>query len=115
MGGSTPLASALACAMNIASRARRQGTERIELIVFTDGRANVALRGSEVTQTAFNQTEMRNELGQLSAALQQAGVSTVIVDTQNRFTSGGEGHALAEQLNARYVYLTGAEQLAAQL
>lgn len=105
MGGSTPLASALACALNIASRARRQGTEQIELIVFTDGRANVSLQASEATSADLQRDTIRNELTQLSNALQEAGVSTVIVDTQNRFTSGGEGRALAERLGARYVYL----------
>lgn len=119
MGGPTPLASALLCALNIARRARRQGTERIVLLVFTDGRANVALREGEATNTVFKQTAIKNELEQLSTALRQTGVSTVIVDTQNRFTSGGDGRVLAERLGARYVYLStslmGDQQFAADL
>lgn len=119
IGGSTPLASALLCSLNIARRVRRQGTERIELLVFTDGRANVSLRASDATKTAFKKTAIRSELEQLGAALQQLGVSTVIVDTQSRFTSGGEGRVLAELLGARNVYLSTSltvdEQFAAQL
>ena len=105
MGGPTPLASALVCALSIARRVRRQGTERIVLLVFTDGRANVALRQGEATTAVINQSAIIDELEQLGAALRQSNVSTVIVDTQQRFASGGAGHVLAERLSARYVYL----------
>lgn len=120
MGGPTPLASALVCALNIATRTARQGTERIVLLVFTDGRANVALREAESTKFAPAPAAIiLEELRRLSAGLRQSGVSTVIVDTQNRFTSGGEARALAERLDARYVYLSSSamthEQFAAQV
>lgn len=105
MGGSTPLASALACALGITRRAARQGTMRITLLLFTDGRANVALREPEATNPVLKQAAMMHELERLSAELRRASVGVVVFDTQNRFTSGGECRALADRLGARYVYL----------
>jgi magnesium chelatase subunit D len=106
MGGPTPLASALLCAWKIAVRARRKGTERIVLLILTDGRANVSLRNAEQTIPSLKKDFIGDELKRLSAALTQASVSTVIVDTQSRYTSGGEARLLAERLGARYVYLS---------
>ncbi|MBV9957234.1 MAG: magnesium chelatase ATPase subunit I [Acidobacteria bacterium] len=109
MGGATPLASALACAHRIAKRAALQGTERVVLLLFTDGRANVALREQHLNSPATKQdvqAALVQELEQLGAALSEARVSTVLVDTQNRFTSGGVGRALALRLGARYLYLS---------
>jgi len=103
MGGATPLASALVCSLNIARRARRQGTERIILIVFTDGRANVGL--NRHASAALAQALIMDELEHLGGALLQSCVMTLIVDTQNRFTSGGEARILADKLAAQYLYL----------
>jgi magnesium chelatase ATPase subunit I len=115
MGGATPLASALACALGIAGRAARQGTERISLLLFTDGRANVALREHELTNPVLKQAAIMSELERLSAALRKASVGVAVFDTQNRFTSGGECRALAERLGARYVYLASTDAVNEQL
>ncbi len=115
MGGSTPLASALACALGIAGRAARLGTLRITLLLFTDGRANVSLREHEVTNPSLKQAAIMSELECLSAELRRASVGVVVFDTQNRFTSGGEARALAERLGARYVYLAGTGAINEQL
>lgn len=106
MGGSTPLASALVAALNIAHRVHWQGAERTNLLIFTDGRANVTLQGIESTEATSRLDTTTTELAHLSAMLEKAGVSTIIVDTQNRFTSGGEARQLAEQLRAQYFYLS---------
>ena len=107
IGGPTPLASGLVCALNIATRAARQGTERIVLLVFTDGRANVTLSESESTARASSPAgTILEELKIISAALRHSNVATVIVDTQNRFTSGGEARILAETLEVEYLYLS---------
>jgi magnesium chelatase subunit D len=106
MGGPTPLASALLCAWKIACRARRKGTERIVLLILTDGRANVPLRNVERTKPRMKKDFISDELEQLSVALTRASVSTIIVDTQSRYTSGGEARNLANRLGARYVYLS---------
>ena len=105
IGGATPLAAGLTTALEIARNIRRQSTERIVLLLFTDGRANVSVRvGEKLTQTG-RQREIDSELERIGSALQQTLVTTIVVDTQNRFTSGGEGQRLAEMLAGRYVYL----------
>jgi Mg-chelatase subunit ChlD len=46
------------------------------------------------------------ELVRLGALLRQAGVKVVVVDTQNRFVSGGEALALAETLGGQHTSLS---------
>lgn len=105
IGGATPLAAGLTSALEIARFTRRQSTERIVLLLFTDGRANVSLRVDERLNRAARQREIESELERLGVALRQADVATIIVDTQNRFTSGGEGQKLAGMIMGQYVYL----------
>ncbi len=105
IGGATPLAAGLTSALEIARFTRRQSMERIVLLLFTDGRANVSLRVDERLNRATRQREIESELERLGTALKQAGVTTIIVDTQNRFTSGGEGQKLAGVIKGDYVYL----------
>jgi magnesium chelatase subunit D len=105
VGGATPLTSGLLRALEISERAARQGTERIVLLVFTDGRANVARDGRVDADRAAVRRQIKIEVEQIGLALQRTGVSSVIIDTQNRFTSGGEGQALAQALGGRYEHL----------
>jgi magnesium chelatase subunit D len=105
IGGATPLASGLLRALEVSERAARQGTPRIVLLVFTDGRANVPRDGKIDADRAAGRRRIKFELEKIGVALQRAGVASVVVDTQNRFTSGGEGHALAQALGGRYVHL----------
>jgi magnesium chelatase subunit D len=105
VGGATPLAAGLARALEVAERATRQSAQRIVLVLFTDGRANVALRVQETTDRSAQRQSIHLELVQLGTALQRAGVASVVVDTQNRYTSSGEGQAVAAALGGRYVHL----------
>lgn len=106
IGGATPLAAGLTSALEIARFTRGQSTERIVLLLFTDGRANVSLRVDEKLNRATRQREIESELEQVGTALQQADVMTIVVDTQNRFTSGGEAEKLAGMIRGNYVYLS---------
>ncbi|HYO90911.1 MAG TPA: VWA domain-containing protein, partial [Pyrinomonadaceae bacterium] len=105
VGGSTPLAAGLLCALAIAERAARENAERVVLLLFTDGRSNVPLRACEIDGRAARQDLISAELEQLGAELQSVGVETIVFDTQNRFTSRGEAFALATRVRGRYVYL----------
>lgn len=105
MGGATPLSSALAHSLAIAERAARQGTESIMLLLFTDGRPNVPLDDHGIKNAAQRRGAIMSELEQLGAALRKAEVTTVLVDTQNRYTSGNECRELAQHLGGRYVHL----------
>ncbi|MDQ1613173.1 MAG: magnesium chelatase subunit, partial [Pyrinomonadaceae bacterium] len=105
VGGATPLSSGLLRALEMSERAARQGTGRIVLLVFTDGRANVPRDGKIEGDRAGVRRQIKSEVEKIGVALQRTGVASVVVDTQNRFTSGGEGQRLAQALGGRYVHL----------
>jgi magnesium chelatase subunit D len=106
VGGSTPLAAGIQCALEVAERAgRQQQSERIKLLLFTDGRSNVPLRGRVRGGREARQILIGAELEQLGGALERARVEAIVVDTQAGFTSRGEGEALAHRLRAAYVHL----------
>jgi magnesium chelatase subunit D len=106
VGGATPLAAGISCALQLAERASRQGAERIVLLLFTDGRANVSMRmNGAQNQGAQRRRLIEEELCQLGGEAQQSGLTTIVVDAQNRFTSTGEGQKLADRIGARYVQL----------
>jgi magnesium chelatase subunit D len=108
VGGGSPLAAGLARALEVARRASEAGALRIRLVVFTDGRANVPL--ADEGAASSNDTEARrariaDEIRRLGASLRGACVGSLVIDTQNRFTSDGEGEFLSEALGARYMRL----------
>jgi magnesium chelatase subunit D len=107
VGGSTPLASALAAALGLAERASCGGERKIILFLFTDGRANVPVNSRGPVDKNARRVFIKQELRQLGAALKSARVSTVVVDTQNRFTSNSEGRELAGMLEGNYIFLPG--------
>jgi magnesium chelatase subunit D len=103
VGGATPLAAGLTRALEIAARAARHGTERIVLLLFTDGRANVSLQTNEAQNRSVRRRLIQEELERLGLLAEQSGVTTIVIDTRNRFTSSGEGQKLADVIGARYV------------
>lgn len=105
IGGATPLAAGISSALSIARQAANEGWEKIVILLFTDGRANVPLSLVEDSSKMQRELLILQELEHLGHAIQLARVSTVVVDTQNRFTSNGGGERLAQLLNARYVQL----------
>jgi magnesium chelatase subunit D len=105
IGGPTPLAAGIFSALEIARRARRQGSSRVVLLLFTDGHANVSLRGEALRAGAARAQVIWPELERLGAELQRDSIASIVVDTRNRFTSGGEGQRLADKLGGRHIYL----------
>jgi magnesium chelatase subunit D len=104
VGGATPLAAGLLRAYDIA-RQVRLNTERIVLLVFTDGRANVPVAGYNIGTRAELSRRIEDELQQVGARLRQTDVTSVIIDTRQRFAAGDEGVRLARTLGGRYVLL----------
>jgi magnesium chelatase subunit D len=104
VGGATPLAAGLLRAYDIACQVRLN-TERIVLLVFTDGRANVPLAAQVVGARAELNRQIEDELQQVGARLRQADVTAIIIDTRQRFAAGDEGERLARTLGGRYVLL----------
>jgi magnesium chelatase subunit D len=113
VGGGSPLAAGLARALEVARRASDTGVRKIRLVVFTDGRANVPLvdegvPSSNVVSTktsAARKAHIGEEIRRLGALLRAACADSLVIDTQARFTSGGEGEFLSEALGARYLRL----------
>ena len=105
VGGATPLAAGLLRAYELAQQARRHGAERIAVLVFTDGRANVPLVGQTMGARAQLRQRIADELARISTALRQTGAHTVVVDTRQRFTAGDEGERLARALGGQYLPL----------
>jgi magnesium chelatase subunit D len=104
-GGATPLAAGLLRALEVARGASGVEATRVVLVLFTDGRANQTLAPRMAASRAEHARAVRREIDELGAALRGAGVASVVVDTQHRFTSGGEGRTLAAALGGRYVQL----------
>ena len=105
-GGATPIAAGLIKALELARLARLQGMHRAVVLLMTDGRANVALRASELNRRHTSDT---NELKEIGAVLKIEGVETVVIDTRSSFVSSGEAGRLAENIGARYLYLPRAD------
>jgi magnesium chelatase subunit D len=105
-GGGTPIAATLLRTMEIAEAARRKGFKNICLVLLTDGRANIGLRG--------NRQAVEQELQLLSLNLANQKIQSLVIDTQRSFLSHGPGENLAGWLGGRYLYLpnASADQLA---
>ena len=103
--GATPLASGLLRALEVARRASAEGSRQVRLVVFTDGRANVPLAAESSVAGPARRERIRQEILALGASICKAGVVSLVVDTQSRFTSGAEGRFLSDALGGRYVQL----------
>ena len=105
VGGATPLAAGIARALEIAVREKSSGGKGVELVIFTDGRANVPLSVAAPASGDLKKEHIREELTALGAALRREGVASVVVDTQRPFTSDGGAEALASLLGGRRLQL----------
>lgn len=106
VGGATPLAAGLMRALEVARRAAREGAERIHLLVFTDGRANVPfLDSNDAGDQTLLKRRVAAELARVGDEVRRSGIQTTIIDTQQRWVSGGEGQTLAAAVGGRYVPL----------
>ncbi len=95
-GGATPLGAALLATIEVAKQAQARGIMQCVAIFLTDGRGNMAVQqGVDVAQ----------ETAVLAAAVANAGIKSVVVDTQRNYLSRGEGRTLARMLGGEYIYL----------
>ena len=100
-GGATPIAAGLLKAIDLARIARLRKLSQANIVLFTDGRANVELREGERKRSSTVHDELRD----FGRRLRLEGIGSLVVDTKSRFVSSGEGYALAKLLGARYLYL----------
>jgi magnesium chelatase subunit D len=99
-GGATPIASALVQAMTIADQAQRRGFGNCVLVMLTDGKANCGL--------AADRAGVDAELKLLANGARNAGLTSLLIDTQRSFLDHSAGERLAGWLGGRYLYLPGA-------
>jgi magnesium chelatase subunit D len=106
-GGGTPLAAALLAALDVAAQAKSRGILQTVLVLLTDGRANIPLRGDRAA--------LEGELQALGRSIAEAGIQSIVVDTQRNYLSRGEARRLAGWLQGQYIYLPNAkgEEIAA--
>jgi magnesium chelatase subunit D len=94
-GGRTPLASALQLALTVTSAPACQSAPPL-LVLLTDGKANVGLdAGSDPWQDVLSNAER----------LKDAGVASIVVDTEAGFVLFGQARNVAEAMGAEYVKL----------
>jgi magnesium chelatase subunit D len=105
VGGATPLSAGLLRALELSRRTLGGRARQMKLVIFTDGRANVPLVHGETTDRSALKGRIKEEILGLGAALRQAGVSSLVIDTASRFTANGEGSFLSQALGGRYVQL----------
>jgi magnesium chelatase subunit D len=99
-GGGTPLASALDAAAELAAGIRRQGGTP-NLVVLTDGRANVARDGTGGRELAATQAL------EAARAMRVLGIRAVLIDTAARPSPAAR--ALGEAMGAIYLPLPQAD------
>lgn len=99
-GGATPLASALKATLELADAIRRRG-DRPLVILLTDGRANVALDGSQ------GRPQAEADAQQMAQAVRMAGVRVLLIDTSPR--ASPQAAQLAATMGARYLPLPHAD------
>ncbi len=99
-GGGTPLAAGLVAASELAQHARGRGMSPT-LVLLTDGRANVPLKGEASRTAAVNDAET------VAAGLARQGVPGVLVDTSNRPAETARN--IAARLGATYLPLPRAD------
>lgn len=101
VGGSTPLSAGLLVASDvIQSVAAKQSQKWV--IVFTDGRANVALKSLKSTGEEREAT-IAQEIRQLGAMLSKNGANVVVADTQRQFERNDDPTRLARLLDAQVI------------
>jgi len=104
MGGSTPLGAGLVTTIELINLVGDNFGETVVLL-FTDGRSNVALRRKGHNVRALRHLKIEAELRELNMALRKTRARVIVVDTQKEFESSEETRRLAEILQAQFVKL----------
>lgn len=95
VGGKTPLYAGIQEGYRILSREARSGLEPV-MVILTDGRGNVKPEGCTNLDTALKDT---------SEAITDAGIRTIVVDTEIGLVRFGKAMTLASMLDATYIQL----------
>jgi Mg-chelatase subunit ChlD len=95
-GGKTPLTHGLLMGFELLERARRRDSEVLPLmVVLTDGQANVSLTGMRPQEEAYR----------IADYIAEAGIESIVIDTEHPNFVRGLAQALAQHLAAPYYHL----------
>ncbi|CAL5425371.1 unnamed protein product [Camellia sinensis] len=102
-GGGSPLAHGLTTAVRVRMNAEKSGdVGRIMIVAITAGRANISLKRStdpEATATSDaprpSTQELKNEMVEVAGKIYKAGMSLLVIDTENKFVSTGFAKEIA--------------------
>lgn len=103
-GGGTPLAAALGSIASLARNERRRKDCAVSVVLFTDGRANVA---AESGNRASRGMGVLKELEAVAAAYRSSGLPTLVVDSAPAWHSNGDCRRLAGLIGASHVRAPG--------
>ncbi|CAN6476409.1 unnamed protein product [Victoria cruziana] len=115
-GGGSPLAHGLSTAVRVGMNAEKSGdVGRVMLVAITDGRANVSLKRSTDPEVAASpdapkpsMQELKDEILDVAGKIFKAGMSLLVIDTENKFVSTGFAKEIARVAQGKYYYLPNA-------
>ncbi|XP_074321251.1 magnesium-chelatase subunit ChlD, chloroplastic [Silene latifolia] len=114
-GGGSPLAHGLTTAVRVGLNAEKSGdVGRIMIVAITDGRANISLKRSTDPESVTAETprpssqELKDEIIEVAAKIYKAGMSLLVIDTENKFVSTGFAKEIARVAQGKYYYLPNA-------
>ncbi|KAI3721496.1 hypothetical protein L2E82_32509 [Cichorium intybus] len=113
-GGGSPLAHGLTTAVRVGMNAEKSGdVGRIMIVAITDGRANISLQRSNDPEMAADaprptSQELKDEILEVAGKIYKAGMSLLVIDTENKFVSTGFAKEIARVAQGKYYYLPNA-------
>ncbi|KAK1277213.1 hypothetical protein QJS04_geneDACA003694 [Acorus gramineus] len=115
-GGGSPLAHGLSTAVRVGLNAEKSGdVGRIMIVAITDGRANISLKRSTDPEAATatdtprpSAQELKDEILDVAGKIYKAGMSLLVIDTENKFVSTGFAKEIARVAQGKYYYLPNA-------
>ncbi|XP_047942120.1 magnesium-chelatase subunit ChlD, chloroplastic [Salvia hispanica] len=113
-GGGSPLAHGLTTAVRVGMNAEKSGdVGRIMIVAITDGRANISLKRSTDLEAAADlpkptAQELKDEILEVAGKIFKAGMSLLVIDTENKFVSTGFAKEIARVAQGKYYYLPNA-------
>ncbi|XP_077218511.1 ALBINA 1 isoform X2 [Tasmannia lanceolata] len=115
-GGGSPLAHGLSTAVRVGLNAEKSGdVGRIMIVAITDGRANISLKRSTDPEASASadtprpsSKELKDEILDVAGKIYKAGMSLLVIDTENKFVSTGFAKEIARVAQGKYYYLPNA-------
>ncbi|KAK9224734.1 hypothetical protein WN943_009770 [Citrus x changshan-huyou] len=114
-GGGSPLAHGLSMAVRVGLNAEKSGdVGRIMIVAITDGRANISLKRSTDPEATASDAprpssqELKDEILEVAGKIYKAGMSLLVIDTENKFVSTGFAKEIARVAQGKYYYLPNA-------